>query len=105
MSDSQAKRMTMAELLITILVLATLAAISAPRLSHSADLDRQTRCNSNLELLQSAVDLYSSQQGKYPDKLDDVTNNQEFFPAGAPTCPAGGTYLLKSDHTVICTHP
>ena len=97
--------MTAAELLITVLVLATLAAISVPRLSHSATLDNQTRCNSNLELLQSAVDLYSSQKGKYPDNLGEVINNREYFPAGAPKCPLGGTYILKSDHTVICTHP
>jgi type II secretory pathway pseudopilin PulG len=97
--------MTAAELLITVLVLSTLAAISVPRLSHSASLNKQTRCNSNLELLQSAVELYSSQTGQFPDKLDKVENNQEFFPAGEPKCPLGGTYILKTDHTVICTHP
>ena len=97
--------MTAAELLIAILVLSTLAAISVPRLSHSATLDRQTRCKSNLELLGAAVDLYSSQMGKFPDRLEEVTGNRDFFPAGAPLCPLGGTYILKTDHTVICTHP
>lgn len=105
MYDAQTRRMTAAELLITVLVLATLAAISVPRFSHSAVLDKQTRCNSNQELIQSAVDLYSSEQGKYPASLDVVLQNREYFPAGAPKCPLGGTYLLKTDHTVICTHP
>lgn len=104
MYDTQQKRMTAAELLITVLVLATLAAISVPRLSHSAVLNKQMQCNSNLELLEAAVDLFSSQAGKYPDTLQQVVNNRDFFPAGAPKCPLGGTYILKTDHTVICTH-
>jgi type II secretory pathway pseudopilin PulG len=105
MYDTRTKRMTAAELLIVVLVLSTLAAISVPRLSHSATLNKQMRCNSNIELYQAAVDLHSSQLGQYPDTLEKVMNNREFFPAGAPKCPLGGTYLLKSDHTVICTHP
>jgi competence protein ComGC len=105
MYDTRAKRMTAAELLIIVLVLSTLAAISVPRLSHSATLNKQTQCNSNLELLQSAVDLHSSQMGAFPNKLEQVTLNRDYFPAGSPKCPLGGTYLLKSDHTVICTHP
>jgi competence protein ComGC len=105
MYDTRAKRMTAAELLIIVLVLSTLAAISMPRLSHSASLDKQKRCDSNIELLQSAVDLHSSQIGSFPAKLEKVTSNHDYFPAGAPQCPMGGTYMLKSDHTVICTHP
>jgi competence protein ComGC len=97
--------MTAAELLIIVLVLSTLAAISVPRLSHSATLNKQTQCNSNIELLQSAVDLRSSQMGAFPNKLEKVTLNRDYFPAGSPKCPLGGTYMLKSDHTVICTHP
>jgi general secretion pathway protein G len=105
MYDTKTKRMTAAELLIVVLILTTLAAISVPRLSHSATLDKQARCNSNIELLHSAVKLYSMEKGKFPDTLEEVINNREFFPAGVPKCPLGGTYILKSDHTVICTHP
>jgi hypothetical protein len=105
MYDTRTRRMNAAELLIIVLVLSTLAAISAPRLSHSATLDQKMRCNSNLELLQSAVDLQSSQLGQFPNNIQQVLNNREFFPVGAPKCPLGGTYLLKPDHTVICTHP
>ena len=104
MYDTHTKRMTAAELLIVVLVLTALAAISVPRLSHSASLSKQTRCDSNIELLQSAVNLYSTEKGKFPDSLDDVIHDPEFFPVAAPQCPFGGTYILKPDHTVICTH-
>jgi general secretion pathway protein G len=105
MYDTRAKRMTAVELLIIVLVLSTLAAISVPRLSHSATLDKQMQCNSNLELLQEAVDLHSSQKGKFPNTLEEVMNNREFFPVRAPKCPLGGTYFMKFNYTVICTHP
>ncbi len=105
MYDTRTKRMTAAELLIIVLVLSTLAAISMPRLSHSAGLDQKMQCDSNIELLQSAVDLHSSQVGSFPSTLEKLTMNRDYFPAGAPKCPLGGNYLLKSDHTVICTHP
>jgi competence protein ComGC len=105
MYDTRRKRMTAAELVVIVLVLSVLAAISVPRMSHSATLDKQMQCNSNIELLQSAVDLHSSQMGAYPNKLEKVTSNHDYFPVGAPKCPLGGTYMLKSDHTVICTHP
>ena len=105
MYDTRRKRMTAAELLIIVLVLSTIAAITAPRLGHSATLNGQMQCKSNIELLQSAVDLRSSQIGAFPSKLEQVTLNRDYFPAGSPKCPLGGTYMLKSDHTVICTHP
>lgn len=105
MSDTKTKRITAAEILIIFLVLGTLAAISMPRLSHSATLNGQAACNANLELLNSAVDLYSSEKGRFPTNLSEMSFNKEYFPAGTPQCPLGGTYILKSDHTAACTHP
>jgi competence protein ComGC len=105
MSDLKTKRMTAAEVLIVLLIIGALASISMPRMSHSATLDRQSVCKSNIELLNSAVELYSSDKGFYPASMSDVLNNKEFFPAGTPKCPLGGTYILKSDHSVVCSHP
>jgi type II secretory pathway pseudopilin PulG len=104
MSNANTKRITAAEILIVFLVLGTLAAISMPRLSHSATLDRQAACNANLELLNSAIDLYSSEKGRFPTNLSEITSNKDYFPVGMPQCPLGGTYIIKSDHTAACTH-
>ncbi len=105
MSDFKTKRMTAAELLIVLLIIGALAAISMPRMSHSATLDREALCKSNIELLNSAIELYSSDRGGFPASMTDVLNNKDIFPAGAPKCPLGGTYILKPDHTVVCSHP
>ncbi|MEN6307739.1 MAG: hypothetical protein ABFD91_08295 [Anaerohalosphaeraceae bacterium] len=105
MSDFKTKRMTAAELLIVLLIIGALAAISMPRMSHSATLDREALCKSNIELLNSAIELYSSERGSFPASMTDVLNNKDIFPAGAPKCPLGGTYILKPDHTVVCSHP
>jgi competence protein ComGC len=104
MYDKKTKRITAAELLVTVLVLAVLGVIAAPRLSHSATLSKQIQCDSNIELLQSAVELYSTEKGTFPESLNNVTKNPEFFPAAAPKCPFGGEYIIKNNHTVTCTH-
>jgi competence protein ComGC len=105
MSDAKTKRITAAEILIIFLVLGALAAISMPRMSHSATLNREAACNANLELLNSAVELYSSEKGQFPASLSEMSSDKEYFPVGVPQCPLGGTYILKSDHTAACTHP
>jgi competence protein ComGC len=105
MSDIRTKRITAAEILIIFLVLGSLAAISMPRMSQSASLGKEAGCNSNIELLNSSVELYSSEKGIFPKELSDLTSDKTYFPVGQPKCPLGGKYILKSDHTVICTHP
>lgn len=105
MSDIKTKRITAAEVLIILLVLGTLAAVSMPRMSQSATLSKEAGCKANIELFNSTVELYSSEKGKFPTDLSELTSDKSYFPAGAPQCPMGGKYILKSDHTVICTHP
>lgn len=105
MSNANTKRITAAEVLVVFLILGVLAAVSMPRMSHSAILDKQAACSANIELINSAVELYSSEKGKFPADLANVTADKTYFPVGLPKCALGGKYLLKSDHNVICTHP
>jgi prepilin-type N-terminal cleavage/methylation domain-containing protein len=56
---------TLVELLIVVLILGALAAIAIPRLSQSADTAKKNACKTNIDLINSQIELYTYQ-------LDDL---------------------------------
>lgn len=94
----------MAELLIVSLILVTLGAVAAPRISRSAGIDRQAVCTSNLERLNSAIETCYNTTGQYPNSMEDITSDKQYFPAGSPECPMRGQYILNADRHAVCTH-
>jgi len=98
------KGVTLVELLIVVMILGALAAIALPRISQSAGTARQRACDTNVSLINSAIEMYYVDEGTYPAALTDVTNNTTYFPDGAPVCPLGGTYTMNANHRVTCNH-
>lgn len=95
---------TLVELLIVVMILGALAAIALPRISQSASNARQRACDTNVSLINSAIEMYYVDTGSYPAALTNVTNNTTYFPDGAPVCPLGGTYTMNANHRVTCNH-
>ena len=81
------KGVTLIELLIVVLILAALSAIAIPRVSQSATNAKQKACHTNLDVLNSSIELFNADTGAYPTDLTDVTENTNYFPDGAPVCP------------------
>ena len=83
------KRMgvTLIELLIVVLILAALAAIAIPRISQSAQNAKLNACLTNVDIINSAIEMYNADNSSYPATLDVVTGSTTYFPDGAPTCP------------------
>ena len=81
------KGVTLVELLIVVLILAALSAIAIPRISQSATSAKQKACHTNIDIINSSIELFNADTGAYPTVLTDVTNNTSYFPDGAPTCP------------------
>jgi prepilin-type N-terminal cleavage/methylation domain-containing protein len=99
------KGVTLVELLIVVLILAALSAIAIPRISQSAENARQNACATNIDIMNSTIELYNAEEGAYPDDLTDVTVNTDYFPDGAPTCPLEGSYTMNgTSHRVSCNH-
>jgi prepilin-type N-terminal cleavage/methylation domain-containing protein len=98
------KGITLVELLIVVMILGALAAIALPRISQSASNARQRACDTNVSLINSAIEMYYVDTGSYPASLSNVVNNTTYFPDGAPVCPLGGTYTMNSNHRVTCNH-
>jgi general secretion pathway protein G len=99
------KGFTLIELLIVVLILGALAAIAIPRITVSATNAKIRACETNIDLLNSQIELYAADScGVYPTSLDAIAGNTKYFPDGPPTCPKGGTYTLGTNHRVTCDH-
>jgi len=88
MSYSYKRGVTLIELLIVVLILGALAAIAIPRLSQSADTAKKNACATNLDIINSQIELYAAENdGTYPANLEVITNSTTYFPDGPPQCP------------------
>lgn len=81
------KGVTLVELLIVVLILAALSAIAIPRISQSAANAKANACATNIDVINSAIELYYADNGAYPPNLTTVSNDTSVFPDGTPTCP------------------
>lgn len=95
---------TLVELLIVVMILGALAAIALPRITQSAGNARQRACDTNVSLINSAIEMYYVDEGSYPGALTDVTGSVTYFPDGVPSCPLGGSYSMNANHRVTCNH-
>jgi general secretion pathway protein G len=96
------KGFTLVELLVVVLILGALAAIAIPRISQSADTAKKNACKTNVDLINSQIELYyANNDGKWPGTLNTILKDKNYFPDGPPVCPVDGTpYRLDSNHRV-----
>jgi general secretion pathway protein G len=91
------KGVTLIELLIVVLILAALAAIAIPRISSSATAAKKNACKTNIDVMNSAIEMYAADHsGTYPADLEVVTKSTTYFPSGEPTCPVTGAVYPKA---------
>lgn len=81
------KGFTLVELMIVVLILGALAAIAIPRIIGGATTARENACATNIDLINSQIELYYANTGGWPATLDVVTGNTAYFPDGEPVCP------------------
>ena len=87
------KGFSLVELMIVVLILGALAAIAVPRILGGANQAKINACATNIDLLNSQIELYFANEDAYPADLAALTSDVDYFPDGAPVCPFGVAYV------------
>jgi general secretion pathway protein G len=98
------KGFTLVELMIVVLILGALAAIAIPRIMGGAQTARISACSTNIDMMNSQIELYYANEGAWPTQLTDVTNDPNYFPEGTPLCPFGTTYTYNGTTNRVNAH-
>ena len=98
------KGLTLIELLLVVIILGALAAIAIPRISTSATTAKTNACNTNVDTLNTAIEMYQIDTGSYPSALSDLTSDANYFPYGAPACPWGTAYVYSGTTNRVAEH-
>lgn len=98
------KGLTLIELLIVVIILGALAAIAIPRITTSATTAKQNACTTNVDTLNTSIEMYKMDKGTYPATLAIVTGDPNYFPDGAPVCPFGTPYVYSTTTNRVAVH-
>ena len=63
---------TLIELMVVMIIIATLAAIAVPAYAHHLRVARETVLRSDLQVMRQAIDSYTVDKQKAPQSLDDL---------------------------------
>jgi len=64
------------ELLVVMTIIGILLTIATPRYFHSVDKSKDTVLRDDLAIVRKALDQYYSDNGKYPESLDDLVSSR-----------------------------
>jgi general secretion pathway protein G len=107
---------TLIELLVVMAIIAVLLTIATPRYFHSVDKSKEAVLRENLVLTRQAIDKYFSDNGKYPDAIDDLVtkkyirslpydpiseSNSTWVIVAPASQDKGGVYDIKSGATGV----
>lgn len=98
------KGLTLMELLIVVIILGALAAIAIPRITTSATTAKINACKTNVDTLNTSIEMYNVDTGSYPSALTDVTADANYFPDGAPGCPFNTAYSYSATTNRVSDH-
>lgn len=98
------KGFTLVELLIVVLIIGALAAIAIPRIGASAQNAKANACKTNVDTINSQIELYMANEGSWPTALTDVTEDTDYFPDGAPACPFSDAYVYSTTTHRVAEH-
>ncbi|KHF38086.1 competence type IV pilus major pilin ComGC [Halalkalibacter okhensis] len=67
------KGFTLVEMLIVLMIISLLLLIAVPNMSNNNEVAASKGCEATVKLIQSQVYAYEIENGKLPDKLEDLS--------------------------------
>ena len=99
------KGFTLVELLIVVLILGALATIAVPRIIGQSKTTKISACKSNVDILNTQIEMYYAIEGVWPVDIRDVIEDSDYFPDGGPAaCPFGLDYNYNFSTHRITEH-
>lgn len=92
------KGFTLIELLVVMAILALLISVAAPRYFHSINKAEEATLKEDLHQMRGALDKYFTDNGSYPDVLDDLVSRK--YLRKIPVDP-----ITQSDSTWVVVPP
>ena len=95
---------TLVELLVVVLILGALAFVAIPRIGQSSTTAKNNACDTNVDLLNSQIELYYATTGSWPAALINITGDANYFPDGEPLCPHETDYTYNTTSHRVAEH-
>src|SRR5438270_99292 len=102
----QRRGFTLVEIMIVVLIMATLLAVAMPQFQAAGRRARATACQRNLKEIMCAKERWAMDNNRGP--LDTPSMTELAVPGvymkGTPVCPSGGTYTVgRLDEIPACS--
>lgn len=102
------KGFTLVELLVSVAIIVTLTALGLTAMQGARSSARDSRRKSDLEEIRSALEMYRTDEGVYPDTVALEAELETDYLAKLPTDPAGNcayayARLTVSTYTLCAT--
>ncbi len=98
------KGFTLVELLIVVLIIGALAAIAIPRVGSSAENAKANVCATNVDTINSQIELYMANTGDWPNNFNTIKNDTDYFPDGPPECALWNPYTIQGSTKRVPDH-
>jgi general secretion pathway protein G len=76
MVKAGSRAFTLVELLVVMAIIATLLTLALPRYFGSVDRSKEVVLRQSLNVMRDAIDKFYADNGKYPDKLEDLVEKR-----------------------------
>lgn len=101
MQQGRSSGFTLIELLIVIVIVGLLASLVAPEMFSKVDSSRVKTATAQMELLETSLNTYRLDMGRYPDNLDQLIASDSknwdgpYLPKEVPLDPWGNPYVYQ----------